>query len=191
VNAKLADKIGNLATRVLKFIEKNFEGTIPPLAPEHEEELDRVLLTECGAFGDPGAFIGEFHFRRAAEQLIANAVVANVFVDRMAPWTLRKTDPARAASVLNTCCSWIALVARWMAPFMPHKADELWKMLGFSTSVHAEAWPAAIGRGTWRLGLVGRMLDGQKLGEVKGLFAKIDDEKVAAEVAALESRRPA
>ena len=56
-----------------------------------------------------------------------NARVANVFVDRLAPWSLRKTDPERCASVLNTCCEYLAWVARWMAPFMPgtfvHKAN--------------------------------------------------------------------
>jgi methionyl-tRNA synthetase len=196
VNAKLADKIGNLITRVLRFIDKNFESTIPPLAPEHETDLDRILLEECGQFGDPGVSIEEFHFRKAAEQLIAIAVVANVFVDRMAPWKLLKTDPTRAASVLNTCCDWLALLARWMHPFMPEKSRALWLMLGFTSEV--DPWPMEFRNsesstpkaGPWRRGRPGHGLAGQKLGTVQGLFAKIDDERIAAEIAALESRRP-
>lgn len=182
-NAQLADAIGNLVTRVLKFVDKHYAGHIPACAPEHEAELDRVLFTECGAFGDPAESIRAFRFRRAAEQLIENARVANVFVDRSAPWSLQKTDPARAASVLATCAEWIGYVARWMAPFMPEKAQAIWAMLGQSGSVTARGWPAPPVAGQWRLGLAG-----SKLGVVAGLFPKIDDATVAAEIAALEER---
>ena len=41
--------------------------------------------------------------------------------DAMHQDNLRKTDPERAASVLNTACEWISLIARWMVPFMPAK----------------------------------------------------------------------
>ena len=182
-NAQLADAIGNLVTRVLKFVDKHYAGHIPACAPDHEAELDRVLLAECGSFGDPGESIRAFRFRRAAEQLIENARVANVFVDRSAPWSLQKTDPARAASVLSTCAEWIGYVARWMAPFMPEKAQAIWTMLGQTDLVTARGWPSTPVAGQWRLGLAG-----SKLGVVAGLFPKIDDTTVAAELAALEER---
>jgi methionyl-tRNA synthetase len=183
VNASLADTIGNLVTRVLRFIDKHFEGRVPELAEGLAAELDRTLLEECGAVTDPGASIEAFRFRRAAEELVANATVANVFVDREAPWALRKTDPERAAAVLNTLCNWLALQARWMAPFMPAKAQALWAMLGQQGEVSAAGWPEAPRAGAWRT-----LRAGQPLGEVAGLFAKIEDDAVAAEIAALEAR---
>jgi len=183
VNASLADTIGNLVTRVLRFIDKHFEGAVPPLAEALAPELDAAILEECGAIADPGDSIEGFRFRRAAEELVANAAVANVFVDRLAPWALRKTDPERAAAVLNTLCNWLALQARWMSPFMPTKAQALWTMLGQEGEVADAGWPSAPEAGTWRT-----LAPGQSLGEVAGLFAKLDDEVVAAEVAALEAR---
>lgn len=183
VNALLADTIGNLVTRVLRFAAKNYEGAIPALHAEHEEELDDELLTRCGPIGDPAEHVRAFRFRRAAEELIANARVANVFVDRQAPWALRKTDPAKAESVVNTCCQWIALMARWMAPFLPGKAQELWEMLGQRDRVEESGWPEAPVVGSWR------PLDpGTPLGEVRGLFAKLDDEDVQRELDALAAR---
>jgi len=179
-NALLADTIGNLATRVLKFIEKNCERRIPALAAAHADELDRQILGECGSFGDPAALVREFRFRRAAEQLIENARVANVFVDRSAPWTLRKTDPERAASVLNTCCQWLAWQARWMAPFLPRKAQALWAMLGQPGRVAEQPWPGVPQAGSWRI-----LPAGQELGVVEGLFPKLDDATIAAELARL------
>jgi methionyl-tRNA synthetase len=182
-NTQLADTIGNLATRVLKFIEKNFEGRIPPLAPAHRAELDAAILEQCGAFGDPAEHVRQFRFRRAAEQLIENARVANVFVDRLAPWSLRKSDPERCGSVLNTSCEWIGWVARWMAPFLPCKAQQLWAMLGNAEPVSALPWPGVPQGAAWR-----SLPAGQKLGKVEGLFAKLDDTTIEAEIAALGAR---
>ena len=183
VNSSLAGTIGNLATRVLKFIVKNFENQIPPIHDEHREEMDRVLFTECGEFADPAEHVRAFRFRRAAEQLVANASVANVFVDRLAPWTLRKTDVRQAESALNTLCEWIGWVARWMVPFMPGKAQALWAMLGQTGDVASEPWPGTPDRATWR-----RLEAGTPLGEVTGLFTRIDDATVQAEIDKLASR---
>jgi methionyl-tRNA synthetase len=182
VNASLAGTIGNLVTRVLRFIDKHFDSVIPPLAESLVAELDSVILTECGAISDPGASIEEFRFRRAAEELVANAAVANVCVDRLAPWALRKTDMERAAAVLTTLCDWLALVSRWMVPFMPGKAQETWEMLGQTGQVADEPWPAVPQAGEWR-----SVTPGQQLGTVEGLFERIDDATVANEIAALDS----
>ncbi|TAJ19182.1 MAG: methionine--tRNA ligase [Planctomycetota bacterium] len=179
-NSQLADKIGNLASRVLRFLEKNYEGKLPGTPKELEAELDRVLLAECGALGDPGESVREFRFRRAAETLLANAVAANVYIDRLAPWALRKTDPARAGAVLDTCCQYLALVARWLAPFTPNKAQALWQQLGCSGRVADAGWPKAPQAGAWRT-----LPAGQKLGAISGLFPKVESAAIAAERAKL------
>ena len=179
----LADKIGNLVTRTLKMIGKNFDGCVPPIHEEHRAELDRALLEECGPIADPGASIRAFRFRRAAEELLANAQAGNVFVDRFAPWTLRKEDPQKAESVLSTACQWQSWLARWMAPFMPEKAAALWSMLGETSDLEREPWPGLPESESWR-----RLPVGQALGDVRGLFDKIDDETVAREIDALTAR---
>ncbi len=185
-NTSLADTIGNLATRVLRFIDKRFDGRIPELCARHAEELDRAILTECGPILDPAESVRAFQFRRAAEHLVANAAAANVFVDRHAPWKLVKEDRELAAGVLNTCCEWLACVARWMAPFLPGKSQALWAMLGQQGPVSEAPWPAVPAAGSWRT-----LAAGQALGQVEGLFPKIDDETIAAEIAALEARAAA
>jgi methionyl-tRNA synthetase len=181
-NSLLADAIGNLATRVLRFIDKHFEGRVPPLEAAHVEELDALLLERSGPIGDPALCVREFRFRRAAELLIENARAANVFVDRSAPWGLRKSDPARCASVLNTCCDYLAWMARWMAPAMPGKAQALWAMLGRTGAVAEAGWPGVPAAGSWR-----SRPDGTRLGTVTGLFAKIEDAAIEAELAALRA----
>ncbi len=179
----LADKIGNLVTRVLRLTSRTFEDRIPPAHEAHVAELDQLILGGCGEVADPAESVCAFRFRRAAEQLLGNAEVANRFVDRTEPWALRKTDPERAASALRTACEWLAWMARWMAPFMPRKAQSLWAMLGQAGAVAEEPWPGIPEPGSWRC-----LETGQPLGEVAGLFAKIEDAAVQREIADLEAR---
>jgi methionyl-tRNA synthetase len=168
-NSALAGNLGNLATRVLKFIEKNFDNRVPPLAPEHRAALDAAILEGSGPIGDPAGPVREFRFRRAAEVLLANASVANVFMQNAEPWALRKTDPERAASALNTLCEWLSWMARWMAPFLPNKAQELWEMLGLPGRVADQPWPAIPQAATWRT-----LPAGAPLGRPAALFPRLE-----------------
>jgi methionyl-tRNA synthetase len=185
-NASLADTIGNLATRVLRFSAKHWGGSVPPLAAEHERELERSLLEECGPIADPGESILQFRFRRATEELVANAAAANVFIDRHAPWALRTSDPARAASVLHVACQWIAWLARTMVPFMPRKAQDLWAMAGGAGAVTALAWPGRPSPGAWRA-----LAAGAPLGRIEAPFPKVPDERIQEELDALRRRSSA
>ena len=182
-NAGLADTIGNLVTRVLRFLDKHFDGAVPPIDEAHRARLEALLLDECGEIGDPAAHITSFRFRKAAEQLLANAAVANVFIDRTAPWKLRKTDPVEAGSVLAACCQYLGWIAHWMTPLLPGKAQALWEMLGQAGEVAELPWPGTPTPENWQL-----IPAGQKLGEVAGLFDKLDDEQIEEEVEALKAR---
>lgn len=182
-NTLLADTIGNLVTRVLRFIDKHFDGAVPALEIAHAAGLDRELLEGSGPIGDPAEAVRAFRFRRATEVLLENARAANVFIDTTAPWGLRKTDPVRCASVLNTCCEYLAYLARWMTPFMPGKAQALWSMLGRDGAVTDAPWPELPQPGGWRTPCAGT-----PLGEVEGLFTKLDDATIQAEVEALRAR---
>lgn len=168
INSSLAANIGNLATRVLKFIGKNFEGKVPALAPEHAQEFDRQILIECGEIQDPAESIRAFRFREAAAILLANSSVGNVFMQRTEPWAMRKTDPEKAASALNTLCEWIGWMARWMAPFLPGKAQALWEQLGQPGQVADQPWPGIPDASTWR-----SLQAGAPLGTPEALFPRV------------------
>lgn len=174
-NTSLAGTIGNLASRVLKFIAKNHGGEIPPIGEAYAAEMDTVLLSECGELEDPAEHITAFRFRKAAEVLVRNASAANVFVDRMAPWALRKEDPEKASASLATLCDYLGWISRWMAPFMPTKAQTLWEMLGCDGEVSAQPWPGVPEAGAWR-----SLPAGQPLGELGPLFPRVELPKASA-----------
>jgi len=175
-NAGLADTVGNLVTRVLRFLDKHFDGVVPAVDEAHRARLEELLLTECGEIGDPAEHVTAFHFRKGAEQLLANAAVANVFIDRTAPWKLRESDPVEAASILGTCCHYLAWIAHWMTPFLPQKAQALWEMLGQTGEVAELPWPGTPTAETWQL-----LPTGQSFGEIAGLFDKLDPDQIKAE----------
>ncbi|MEL6713517.1 MAG: hypothetical protein AAFP86_07075 [Planctomycetota bacterium] len=64
---------------------------------------------------------------------------------------------------------WIAMVARWMTPIMPTKAQTLWTMLGQDTRVDAQRWPGVPAAGSWR-----DLEPGTELGEVEALFPRVE-----------------
>ena len=168
-NADLAGNIGNLVSRVLKFIAKNYDGRVPDLFEEHRAEMDAEILEHCGLIADPAEAVLAFQFRSAARIVTANASVANLFMQRLEPWSLRKTDPERAASALNTLCQYLGWLARWMAPFLPEKAGQLWAMLGMQDEVTGRAWPGLPQAADWRF-----LEPGHRLGTPAALFPRLE-----------------
>jgi methionyl-tRNA synthetase len=55
---------------------------------------------------------------------------ANGYIDRQAPWSLRKTDPERMASVLRVLADVKRAVATVLQPFMPESMGKMLDQLG-------------------------------------------------------------
>jgi len=130
MNGDLANDLGNLSQRVLSMIFKNCEGVMPalPSAPADEDRalLDAAdaLLARVRAHMDQQAF---HEALRAIWQVIAEA---NRYVDAMAPWALKKTDPPRMAEVLAVLAETIRQVAILVQPVMPESAAKILGQLG-------------------------------------------------------------
>ena len=124
INSDLANDLGNLAQRVLSMIAKNCDGKVPELEDgidllkdwpalnaldESQEAISRIRshLDERLAIHD------------AIEEIWKAVREANRFVDTMAPWALRKSDPARMNSVLYVLAETIRHIAILTLPVMP------------------------------------------------------------------------
>ena len=76
----------------------------------------------------------------------------NAYVDTMAPWALRKTDPERMAAVLGTLVVAIRQLTVAVAPIIPASADKLLSLIdagegGAPIAAADAAVPAARARG--------------------------------------------
>ena len=124
INGELANDLGNLAQRVLSMVAKNCEGSVP--APDPYSEDDIVLLRSCeNLLGEVRASMDVQAFHEALDRIWTLVRAANGYVDRQAPWTLRKTDPARMRTVLYVLSEAIRHLGILMLPVVPESAGRM------------------------------------------------------------------
>ena len=74
-----------------------------------------------------------------------NAVFAcNAYVDTMAPWTLKKTDPERMAEVLGTLVVAVRMLAQAVWPIIPASAEKLIELIDSGKDGQPIAQPTPI-----------------------------------------------
>ncbi|HEY3112785.1 MAG TPA: class I tRNA ligase family protein, partial [Gemmatimonadaceae bacterium] len=127
-NADLANSLGNLASRTISMVERYFDGTVPKGARNEIDEADAKDLDAYHAAIGPRGFL----LHDALKAVWQTVARGNEYVDRQAPWKLAK-DPANRAELESTLATLVRQLARqavYLFPFMPTKAEELWKSLG-------------------------------------------------------------
>ncbi|MFO1036742.1 MAG: methionine--tRNA ligase [Geminicoccaceae bacterium] len=118
MNHDLANDYGNLCQRVLSMIAKNCGGAVPAHGPLGPEDLALLDAAEALLPGLRTA-MDECAIHKALEQIWEVVGQANRYIDAQAPWTLRKTDPARMATVLWVLAETIRHLALLTQPFVP------------------------------------------------------------------------
>jgi methionyl-tRNA synthetase len=142
LNVELANDLGNLAQRTLSFIAKNAAGRVPAFGALTEP--DGVLLDQAAALtGQVRDAIERLAFHEALEEIWKVVRAANGYIDRQAPWALRKTDPARMNTVLRVLLEAIRAVAMLLQPFMPDSMGKLLDQLGVAPAARQIADLAA------------------------------------------------
>ncbi|MFG1430530.1 methionine--tRNA ligase [Xanthobacter sp. V2C-8] len=168
MNADLANDLGNLAQRSLSMIAKNLDGVVPepgPLLPDDEVILaaaDGILEKAREAMGVQAVH----QYLNAVWAVVADA---NRYFAAQAPWALRKTDPARMATVLWVTAEVIREVGLLVQPVMPESAARLLDLV----AVPAEE------RGFDRLGPESRLPAGRSLPTPVGVFPRYVEPEAA------------
>jgi methionyl-tRNA synthetase len=92
------------------------------------DEADAKDLENYHASMGPRGFL----LHEALKSVWLTVARGNEYVDRQAPWKLAK-DPAQRAELESTLATLMRQLARqavYLFPFMPRKAEELWRSLG-------------------------------------------------------------
>lgn len=180
-NGELCDVVGNFVHRSLTMTVKNFEGAVPPLSDPDAD--DAAMLAAIPESVDAIAEALEaFRFRLAIERVIDLGRKANVYFDGKAPWTTRKTDPARTGTTLHVCCQVVRALAHVLAPFTPDGAAKLAGILALDLPRGGpdggpDGWSAA----------KTSLAAGAAIATPEVLFPKLDKDQVA-EIAAAHQR---
>jgi methionyl-tRNA synthetase len=169
-NADLANNLGNLAQRSLSMIAKNCGAQVPELGSLGE--ADKTILAAADAL----IAQAREHMKTQQLHLVLQAIWsvvadANQYFALSAPWELRKTDPAKMASVLWTTAEVVRQVAILAQPFVPAGAEKLLDLL----AVPGDA------RDFGSLGEKGRLKAGTPLPAPSGIFPRfVESEEGAA-----------
>jgi methionyl-tRNA synthetase len=129
LNSELANDLGNLAQRTLSLIAKNCAGALPGQGASTEDDAE--MRAAAGAL--PGlvrAALERLAFHEALEESWKLIRAANAYIDRQAPWALKRTDEARMADVLRVLADVLRAVATVLQPFMPGSMGRMLDQLG-------------------------------------------------------------
>jgi methionyl-tRNA synthetase len=142
LNTELANDLGNLAQRSLSLIARNCGGRLPERGEATPD--DAAMLTAAEAL--PGLMRAELDRQAigdALEEVWKVIRAANAYIDRQAPWALRRTDPVRMAAVLQVLTEALRVVATVLQPFMPESMGKMLDQLGVPAEARAIADLAA------------------------------------------------
>lgn len=125
LNADLANSLGNLAQRTLSMVFKNCEEKIPQPGEFNAEDLKLLESAQKNLLPAMRAHLDKFHVHRAIEEIMRVSYDANAYIDAQAPWTLKKTDPARMATVLYVLAEVTRCLAIAIQPVTPASAAKM------------------------------------------------------------------
>jgi methionyl-tRNA synthetase len=163
VNADLNDTFGNFIHRTLTFINTQFNGQIPePKALDAEAQ--QILTTVKEKVATIAQEIEACKLQSAANNVISLSRTGNQYLNEKEPWNLIKKDRDQAANILYVAAQIVKALAIVSAPFIPFAAEEIWKTLNLSGSVHEQKWDEALKP----------LPPNHKIAKPKPLFKKID-----------------
>ncbi|MBB4569554.1 methionine--tRNA ligase [Rhizobium leucaenae] len=161
INSDLANGIGNLASRSLSMIVKNCDGKIPECGELTDE--DKALLAQADALlASTREDMGKQLIHRALASIIAVVSESDRYFAGQEPWALKKTDPARMATVLYVTADVVRQIGILLQPFMPESSAKLLDLIAIPADRRDFA----------ALGEAGRLVAGTPLEAPKPIFPR-------------------
>jgi methionyl-tRNA synthetase len=123
VNSELIGKITNLASRSVQMLQK----TGLPLSTIAESGKALVKAAQ-----DKSEQIAQYYeqrdFAKALLEIRSLAEQANKYVDEQAPWTVIKTDQAKAIEILTAMVNIFRILAVYLKPILPSYVEKVEKL---------------------------------------------------------------
>ncbi len=172
-NGDLANNLGNLVNRTVAMTKKYFDGIVP--TPGTAEDVDAELLAAVETAKKTSYDCMEnYHIADALDAIFTMLRRANKYIDETTPWTLAKDESkhARLGTVLYNLLETIRTAAVLLTPFIPTTAENIFGQL------------ATDRRDYDSIETFGVLESGKPVGEPAVLFARLDEEKILADVEA-------
>ncbi|MDX1595831.1 MAG: methionine--tRNA ligase [Nitrosopumilaceae archaeon] len=164
INSELIGNLGNFVNRALGFTQKAFDGIIPE--PQEFDEKDNEIESKIkGLANELGDLMEQNHLDRAQKKIMDFSSILNQYFQHKEPW---KKGPG------TENCIYLAVnaaksIAIAISPFLPKSAQRIWTQLGYSNNVEENTWDNISNL---------TIKPGHKLGEVKPLFSKVEEQDI-------------
>lgn len=181
-NADLANTIGNLVNRTIAMGKKYFGGVLQ--AQGAKEVLDTDLIeTALQTVKSVEEKMQELRVADALEEIVNLARRSNKYIDETAPWALAKDEAQkeRLGSVLYNLLESIRYIGVLLKSFLPETGEAILNQLGVKEE----------GRSLESLESFGFLQAGEETNDPSPLFARIDEAKMLAAIAAERAEQEA
>ena len=172
-NSDLANTIGNLVNRTVAMANKYFDGVLP--CNTAAEELDDGFKADIlGALPKMEKAFDDFRIADALDAVLTIAKRSNKYIDETAPWALAKDEAMkdRLSTVLYNLIESIRIIAVELSAFMPETSKAILGQINTDIDTYES------------IKTFGAIPAGHKVGTATPLFARIDVEKLTAEIQA-------
>ena len=170
MNGELANDLGNLAQRVLSMVNKNCGGSVPHHGDFAADDTD-MLEAARGILDNTREHMDVQAFNLALEDIWVVVRACNAYIDRQAPWKLKKEDPARMETVLYVLTECIRHIAIVLQPFMPYAMEKMLDLLAVSPEHRSFDF----------LGSGHALIPGTALPKPEGVFPRYVEQETAEE----------
>ena len=168
-NTDLANTLGNLVNRTIAMTNKYFGGTVGKPNVDFDEfdtDLRNVAIETVEKYDK---LMEVYHNADACETVMNLARRCNKYIDETMPWSLAKDEASkdRLAAVMYNLLEGIRILAQLISPICPESSDKI------IAQIKCDCDSLDFGA-----------VDSYTVGEGQPLFARLDTEKVSAELAA-------
>lgn len=170
-NSDLANTIGNLVNRTVSMVNKYFDGEL--ICNTENTDLDAEFKQSIlSAIPKIENYIDELRMSDAVQTVLGIAKRCNKYIDETMPWMLAKNDADRnrLATVLYNLIEGIRILAVSLSPYMPDTSEAIFEQIGTNINSYDSIFS------------FGQTPLGTKVGNATPLFARIDGEKLLADL---------
>ena len=175
VNNELLAIYGNFINRALVLTHKYYNGLVPVAADYTTEDLQ--VIEEMNSYPEKvSTLIEKYRFKEAQNEMMNLARLGNKYLADNEPWKLIKTDEERVKTIMKLALEISAKLSILSAPFLPHTAAKLQKML-------------ALNNLKWCNYENELMQSTHQINEAGLLFSRVEDEVVEKQIQKLKKQK--
>ncbi|MDC1158577.1 methionine--tRNA ligase [Pelagibacteraceae bacterium] len=128
INNDLANNYGNLCQRVFSFIKKNCNNKIPK--GNKINKIDKALLDNLeNNLPNLIELMHKQNLNEYIKKVVSFSFDANKYFNDAEPWAVKKKDPERMNTILNTIINQIKNISILLYPIIPNSTSKVLKTI--------------------------------------------------------------